>query len=145
MSNFENMSEFPELDQYDRNYNAAIKKLKAANAEKEAAIAEWESDMSPNKPSLEFVVETPPLSQQEMEDRAHEIAKEQIRQNEVMERQGLMEPDRDEEQAIPEETQSRSFAEKQAAKRGEQAIEQAREDARQEQELERDRKQGREF
>lgn len=125
MSNSEDMSDFDQLEQYDRNYNAAMRKMKADNAEKEAAITGWEADMSAGKPSLETVIGSPPLSQQEMEERADKIAKEQLRENDMLERQGLVEPQRDE--------QAMSFEEKLQAKLGEEKIEAAREEARQEQ------------
>jgi len=126
MSNSEDMSDFDQLEQYDRNYNAAMRKMKADNAEKEAAITGWEANMSPDKPSLESVIGSPPLSQQEMEELADKVAKEQIRENDMLERQGLIEPKRDE--------QAMTFEAKLQAKLGEEKIEAAREEARQEQE-----------
>lgn len=91
-----------DLEQYDRNYNSNMKKLKAQNAEREAAQAKWQADQSPEKPPYEFAVGKPPMSQEEMEKKADTMAREQMRQTEVMERDGLLEPkreDREQEQA----------------------------------------------
>lgn len=93
MSNFEN----DRLVEYDRNYNAAMRKMKADNEWKEKETMKWEANPSEGKPSLEYVIGDPPLSQQEMEDRADKIAKEQIRQHDALERQGLIEPEREQQ------------------------------------------------
>lgn len=87
--------EFDRLEEYDRNYNAAMRKMKADNEWKEKEIMKWEADPSEGKPPLDFVIGSPVLSQQEMEDRADQIAKELIRQQDALERHGLIEPEKE--------------------------------------------------
>ena len=87
MSNFED----EKLIAHSQTYHATVRKLREQNAEKEKLKAEWEATNGP-KPPLDIYMGGPLKSEEEISKVATEIAIEKNRQQEDMERAGMVEP-----------------------------------------------------
>lgn len=72
-------------------YHATVRKLREENAEKEKIKAQWEADKGP-KPTLDLVMGGPLKSEEQISKIATEVAMEANRQQDGMERIGVVEP-----------------------------------------------------
>lgn len=132
MSNFDDKK----LMAHSKIYHATVRKLREQNAEKEKLKAQWEADKGP-KPSLDMVLGGPIKSDEEISKIATEAAKEANRQQDGMERIGVIEP-------TSEKPRRRSLEaffgdDKEAAKKAREEQERRQQENNRKRELERER------
>lgn len=117
-------------------YHATVRKLREQNAEKEKIKAQWEADKGP-KPPLDMIMDGPIKSEEEISKIATQTAERSAKDQEKMERAGLIEP-------TNEKPRSRSLEaffgnDKEAAKKAREDQERRQQENNRKRELERER------